>query len=39
VDQEPELNPSVRTTLPEADLDDRTLEEVEDDPEPIKIVP
>jgi hypothetical protein len=47
VDREHELNPSVRTTMPEAEVDDRTLEEVqeetdesearEDDPEPIKI--
>jgi hypothetical protein len=49
IDRERELNPSVRTTLPEAEIDsdDRTLEDMEteadeseardDDPDPIKI--
>ena len=31
VDKERELNPSVRTTEPEASIDERTLEEVEED--------
>ena len=31
VDEERPLNPSVRTTEPEASLDERTLEEVEDE--------
>jgi hypothetical protein len=33
IDKERELNPSVRTTEPEASIDDRTLEEVEDESE------
>jgi len=33
VDKEPELNPSVRTTEPEASIDERTLEEVEEESE------
>jgi hypothetical protein len=33
VDKEPELNPSVRTTEPEAGIDERTLEEVEEESE------
>jgi hypothetical protein len=33
VDKDPELNPSVRTTEPEASIDNRTLEEVEEDSE------
>jgi hypothetical protein len=47
VDEERELNPSVRTTMPEAEDDDRTLEDIEGqneqsearegDPEPIKV--
>ena len=48
VDEDRELNPSVRTSMPEAELDDdRSLEEIEadseqseareGDPEPIKI--
>jgi hypothetical protein len=47
IDQEHELNPSVRTTQPAAAIDNRTLEEIEaeteeseareGDPEPIKI--
>jgi hypothetical protein len=47
VDEERPLNPSVRTTMPEAEIDDRSLEDVEeqieeseareDDPEPIKV--
>jgi len=47
VDEERELNPSVRTTMPEAEIDNRTLEDIETeteesearegDPEPIKI--
>jgi hypothetical protein len=46
IDEDRELNPSVRTAMPEAELEDRTLEDVEadteeseareDDPEPIK---
>jgi hypothetical protein len=46
IDEEREINPSVRTAMPEAELDDRTLEDIEtdtdeseareDDPEPIK---
>ena len=47
IDKDQELNPSVRTTEPEASIDDRTLEEFEeeseeseaneDEAEPIKI--
>jgi hypothetical protein len=47
IDKEPELNPSVRTTEPGPGVDERTLEEVEEEseesearenePEPIKI--
>jgi hypothetical protein len=47
VDRERELNPSVQTTMPEAEIDNRTLEDIETeteesearegDPEPIKI--
>ena len=33
VDKEPELNPSVRTTEPEGSVDDRTLEEFEEESE------
>ena len=33
VDKDPELNPSVRTTEPEASIDDRTLEEFEEESE------
>jgi hypothetical protein len=33
VDKERELNPSVRTTEPEASIDERTLEEVEEESE------
>jgi hypothetical protein len=33
VDKDPELNPSVRTTEPEASVDDRTLEEFEEESE------
>jgi hypothetical protein len=33
VDKEPELNPSVRTTEPESEIDERTLQEVEDESE------
>jgi hypothetical protein len=46
IDEDREINPSVRTAMPEAELDDRTLEQVEAeteesearerDPEPIK---
>lgn len=49
IDEDRELNPSVRTVMPEAEVDDRTLEDVEaateeseareDDPEPIKTRP
>jgi hypothetical protein len=47
IDREPELNPSVRTTPPESDVDERSLEQIEeeaeeseareDEAEPIKI--
>jgi hypothetical protein len=33
VDKELELNPSVRTTEPESEIDERTLQEVEDESE------
>jgi hypothetical protein len=33
IDKERELNPSVRTTEPAAGIDERTLEEVEDESE------
>jgi hypothetical protein len=46
IDEDRELNPSVRTAMPEAELEDRSLEDIEadteeseareDDPEPIK---
>jgi hypothetical protein len=33
IDKEPELNPSVRTTSPAGGIDERTLEEVEEESE------
>jgi hypothetical protein len=33
IDKEPELNPSVRTTEPAGNVDERTLEQVEDESE------
>ncbi|HEY2416336.1 MAG TPA: hypothetical protein VGH84_00335 [Steroidobacteraceae bacterium] len=46
IDEDRELNPSVRTAMPEAELEDRSLEDIEadteeseareGDPEPIK---
>jgi hypothetical protein len=33
IDRESELNPSVRTTEPESEIDERTLQEVEDESE------
>ena len=33
IDKDQELNPSVRTTEPEASIDDRTLEEFEEESE------